>query len=51
MLLTADPLADIGNLRKVAAVIKDGRVVDRARLPQSRVLSVAPPAAPGTKDF
>ena len=52
VLLTADPLADIGNLRRVALVVKDGRVVDRDRLPQSRVLSVAPPpATPGTKDF
>ncbi len=52
VLLTADPLADISNLRKVALVVKDGRLVDRDRLPQSRVLSVAPPpAAPGTKDF
>lgn len=39
VLLTADPLADISNLRKVALVVKDGRVVDRDRLPQSRVLS------------
>jgi imidazolonepropionase-like amidohydrolase len=51
VLVTADPLADISNLRKVAAVIKEGRVVDRARLPVSRVLSVAPPAASGTKAF
>jgi imidazolonepropionase-like amidohydrolase len=52
VLLTADPLADIGNLRKIGAVMKDGQIVDRARLPQSRVLSVAPPSAsPGTKEF
>ncbi len=52
VLLTADPLAEIGNLRKIGAVIKGGQVVDRARLPQSRVLSAAPPAgAPGTKAF
>jgi imidazolonepropionase-like amidohydrolase len=52
VLFTADPLADIGNLRKVGSVFKDGRLVDRARLPQSRVLSSAPPpAAPGTKAF
>jgi imidazolonepropionase-like amidohydrolase len=51
VLLAADPLADIGNLRKVAAVIKDGRAVDRARLPLSRLLSVAPPATTGTKAF
>jgi len=51
VLLTADPLGDISNLRKVAAVIKEGRVVDRARLPGSRVLSVAPAATTGTKAF
>ena len=51
VLLTADPLADISNLRKIAAVMKEGRTVDRARLPLSRVLSVAPPVPPGTKDF
>jgi imidazolonepropionase-like amidohydrolase len=51
VLLTADPLADIGNLRKVASVIKDGRAVDRAHLPASRVLSVAPVAAAATREF
>jgi imidazolonepropionase-like amidohydrolase len=52
VMLTADPLADIANLRKIGAVMKDGHLVDRARLPQTRVLSVAPPsAAPGTKAF
>jgi imidazolonepropionase-like amidohydrolase len=44
VLLNADPLADIGNLRKVAAVMKDGRVVDRDKLPATRVLSAPPPA-------
>jgi imidazolonepropionase-like amidohydrolase len=44
VILTADPLADISNIRKVAAVWKEGRAIDRERLPQSRVLSVAPPA-------
>jgi imidazolonepropionase-like amidohydrolase len=42
LVLTADPLADIGNLRRVAAVFKDGRAVDRDRLPATRILSVAP---------
>ena len=52
VMLTADPLADIANLRKVGAVMKEGQIIDRARLPQTRVLSVAPPsAAPGTKAF
>ena len=52
VLLTADPLADIGNLRQIGAVMKDGQIVDRARLPQLRVLSAAPrSASPGTKVF
>jgi imidazolonepropionase-like amidohydrolase len=47
VVLTANPLADIKNIRQVAMVTKDGRVVDRRRMPETRVLSVAPPA-PGT---
>jgi imidazolonepropionase-like amidohydrolase len=43
VILAADPLADIGNLRKVSAVWKDGRAVDREHLPHTRVLSVARP--------
>ena len=45
VVLTGDPVADIGNLRKVSMVVKDGRTVDRTRLPEVRVLSVAPAAA------
>jgi imidazolonepropionase-like amidohydrolase len=48
VVLTADPLGDIHNLRKVAAVYKEGRAIDRARLPETRVLSIAPPA-PATR--
>jgi imidazolonepropionase-like amidohydrolase len=48
VVLSEDPLADIHNLRKVAAVYKDGRAVDRARLPETRVLSISS-ATPGTK--
>jgi imidazolonepropionase-like amidohydrolase len=44
VILTADPLADIANIRNVAAVWKDGRAVDREHLPRTRVLSVAPAA-------
>jgi len=40
--LAADPLADIHNLRQVVAVWKDGKPIDRAHLPQTRVLSTAP---------
>lgn len=39
VLLDADPLADIHNLRKVHAVIKEGREIDLAHLPETRVLS------------
>ena len=48
VVLTADPLGDIHNLRKVAAVYKEGRAIDRARLPETRVLSIAP-SAPATR--
>jgi imidazolonepropionase-like amidohydrolase len=37
VILEADPLADIENLRRIAAVIKDGRVVERQRLPLKRI--------------
>jgi imidazolonepropionase-like amidohydrolase len=39
LILDADPLADIRNLRKLATVMRDGRVIDRAVLPHQRVLS------------
>ena len=42
VMLTADPLADIKNIRRVEMVFKEGRAVDRTRLPETRVLSVAP---------
>ena len=44
VVLDADPLADIHNIRKVADVYKEGQRIDRGRLPQTRVLSVAPRA-------
>lgn len=34
VLLSADPLADIRNIEKVEAVIAQGRLVDRSRLPE-----------------
>jgi imidazolonepropionase-like amidohydrolase len=37
LVLDADPLADIANIRKLRTVIKEGRVVDPARLPQNPV--------------
>ena len=39
LILDADPLADIRNLRKLSVVMRDGRVIDRELLPVQRVLS------------
>ena len=39
VLLSADPSADIHNIRKVGSVYKDGKLVDRAKLPEQKVLS------------
>jgi imidazolonepropionase-like amidohydrolase len=39
LILDADPLADIMNVAKIATVMKDGLVVDRAALPLKRVLT------------
>ena len=45
VILDADPLADIHNIRKVRTVMKAGRPIDPASLPEHRVLST-PPAPP-----
>lgn len=37
VLLNANPLADISNIRKVSAVIKDGKVIDISLLPEHPV--------------
>jgi imidazolonepropionase-like amidohydrolase len=42
VLLDADPLADIHNIRKVRSVMTSGRMLDPAKLPERPVLS--PPA-------
>ncbi len=39
VILDADPLADITNVRKIVAVMKDGVLVDRAALPVRRILT------------
>ena len=49
LILGADPLADIHHIRDVMAIYKEGRLVDRARLPQVRVLSPTPPASSSAK--
>jgi imidazolonepropionase-like amidohydrolase len=41
IVLSADPLADIHNIRKISQLIKDGKLIDRATLPQKRILSQA----------
>ncbi len=44
LILDANPLDDIRNLRKLSVVLRDGRVLDRDKLPEQRVLSRAPVA-------
>jgi len=44
LVLDADPLEDIANLRRIEHVIKDGQIVDREALPTVRVLDFDPEA-------
>ena len=44
LVLEANPLADIANLRSIEHVIKDGQIVDRDVLPTVRVLDFDPEA-------
>ena len=37
LVLDADPLADIHNIRKLSIVMRDGRIIDRDKLPQKPV--------------
>ena len=46
VILDGDPLADIHNIRKVHSVIQGGKVVDIAKLPETRVLSTKPTPTP-----
>jgi imidazolonepropionase-like amidohydrolase len=39
LILDADPLQDIANLRKLRTVMRSGKTIDRDRLPATRVLS------------
>ena len=51
VILEADPLADIHNIRKLRSVMQGGKVLDLAKLPENRVLSTKPPAvAEGVAD-
>jgi imidazolonepropionase-like amidohydrolase len=40
LILDADPLADVSNVRRISSIIKDGKVVDRDSLPLTKVLSL-----------
>jgi imidazolonepropionase-like amidohydrolase len=40
VVLDADPLQDINNVRKISIVMKEGKVVDRDTLPLKKILSV-----------
>ena len=48
VVLDANPLQDINNIRKISMVMKDGQVVDRDKLPLKKVLSVPRSAPPRT---
>jgi imidazolonepropionase-like amidohydrolase len=39
VILDADPLADIHNIRKLHAVMKEGKFVDTAKMPEKRIMS------------
>ncbi|MYJ18767.1 MAG: amidohydrolase family protein, partial [Gemmatimonadetes bacterium] len=39
LVLDADPLADIGNIRALGVVIRDGKIVDLDALPYERIFS------------
>lgn len=45
LLLDADPLADIHNIRKLSFVMKEGHVVDRDRLPEKPIWTRVRPKA------
>lgn len=44
LVLDADPLEDVANLRKIRYVIKDGQIIDREALPTVKVLDFDPEA-------
>ncbi len=43
LVLDADPLADIHNIRKLSLVMRDGRIIDRDKLPEKPVWTKAKP--------
>ncbi len=40
VVLDANPLQDVNNIRKISMVMKDGQVIDRDKLPLKKILSV-----------
>ena len=45
IVLDADPLADIHNIRKLSLVMRDGRIIDRDKLPERPVWTRPKPKA------
>ena len=45
LVLDADPIADIHNIRKLSLVMRDGRVIDRDKLPENPVWTKRKPKA------
>jgi imidazolonepropionase-like amidohydrolase/cyclophilin family peptidyl-prolyl cis-trans isomerase len=39
VIIDADPLDDLNNIRKISTVVKDGQLVDRGKLPLKKVLT------------
>jgi imidazolonepropionase-like amidohydrolase len=50
LILDADPLANIGNIRKLHLVMKEGRIVDTNRLPEQPVFSPKPKTTPTSQE-
>jgi imidazolonepropionase-like amidohydrolase len=50
VVLEADPLGDINNIRKISLVMKEGQVVDRDKLPIKKVLTVPRSVPPKVSD-
>jgi len=49
LVFDADPLADITNIRKLSIVMRDGQIVDRAKLPENPVWYGRPDGVPPIK--
>jgi imidazolonepropionase-like amidohydrolase len=47
LVLDADPLADIENMRKISMVVKEGETVDRSALPRNPILTSPEAVNPG----